>query len=79
VNVIPRYEGDGVNISWRNEQIKEEELKDVFGKISREIKGQEIPEEPKAVVDTTKVVSDGLAIENTNEATSGEFDDEVLP
>ena len=39
VHVIPRYENDGVNISWKNDKINEEDLKDVFTKIAEKLKG----------------------------------------
>ncbi len=48
LHVIPRYPEDGVNISWNAEQIKEDELKDTFEKITSMTQGKrEVREEPK--------------------------------
>ena len=54
LHVIPRYKDDGVKISWSSEQIKEDELKDTFGKIVSKTSGakaavQEEPIEEKKV------------------------------
>jgi histidine triad (HIT) family protein len=47
VHVIPRYEDDGVNVSWKGDKIKEEDLKEVFTKIAEKLQsGVEKKETP---------------------------------
>lgn len=54
LHVIPRYPEDGVNITWSTEQIKEDELKDTFEKITSMTQGKrevgKEQEEPKKEV-----------------------------
>ena len=45
LHVIPRYKDDGVNITWNSEQIKEDELKDTFEKITSMTQGAKAPVE----------------------------------
>jgi histidine triad (HIT) family protein len=50
IHVIPRYGGDEVNLSWKGDKIKEEDLKEVFTKIAEKLQGgtvekkEEVPE-----------------------------------
>ncbi len=75
LHVIPRYNGDGINISWKSEQIKEEELKRIFEKIIS-----------KSVSPVKELVKEELIIEEPPIETSLEdqldeetFDDERIP
>ena len=78
VNIIPRYKDDGVNISWKNEQIKEEELKDIFTKITS--KGNSVTEEPKEVKIVEEPIQEVVAeSEEVKEEVKEEPEDEVLP
>ena len=77
LHVIPRYKDDGVTISWKSEQIKEEELKNVYGQIVSKTQGSQEPvkevEENKEVVEEPKETTLEDALEEET------FDDERMP
>jgi len=77
LHVIPRYKDDGVTISWKSEQIKEEELKNVYGQIVSKTQGSQEPvkevEEIKEVVEEPKETTLEDALEEET------FDDERMP
>lgn len=78
LHIIPRYKDDGVNISWKSEQIKEEELKNVYSQIVSKTQGSQEPvrevEEP--VQEVTEPVKEPTLEEALEEET---FDDERMP
>ncbi len=63
VHVIPRYEDDGVSISWKNDKIKEDDLKDVFTKITEKLKGMSAGAVEQKAEESPVVTSDDF-VEN---------------
>ncbi|MBT3865554.1 HIT family protein [Candidatus Woesearchaeota archaeon] len=73
LHVIPRYKDDGVNITWNSEQIKEDELKYTFEKITSMTQGAKAPTEEKPKEEPVKDVPLEEVVEDLEEET---FDEE---
>jgi len=62
INIIPRKEGDGLNLSWTPKKISEEEISDVVLKISDSMNKKEEPVLKKEV--SSEEVTEGPPKEN---------------
>jgi histidine triad (HIT) family protein len=73
IQVIPRYENDGVLVSWENKHVTEDELKDTFAKLvdkTKDIKFEVVKEAPKIEEELEEI---------KEELEEEDFDDERLP